>query len=115
MTDKPVQASSLQSGIAADAQAELFTTLLERPGVRIERIVSRGHVTPEDAPYDQTWDEWVLLVEGAARLWIEGQEEVALGPGDHLLIPAHRRHRVSWTAPDVSTIWLAVHLEGSRA
>jgi cupin 2 domain-containing protein len=112
MTDDPVQAASLFSDISGAARDELFTALLERPGVRIERIVSFGHTTPADAPYDQAWDEWVLLVEGAARLWIEGQDEVALGPGNHLLIPAHRRHRVTWTAPDVPTIWLAVHFGG---
>jgi cupin 2 domain-containing protein len=107
MTDVPV--SNLLTDAAGDGPDELFATLLERPGIRIERIVSRGHFTPADAPYDQPWGEWVLLVEGAARLWIEGQEEVALGPGDHLLIPAHRRHRVTWTRPDAATIWLAVH------
>ena len=99
---------NLLSGIPEGSEEELFTLLLERPGLRIERIVSFGQVTPEDAPYDQPRDEWVLVVAGAARLWIEGQGEVALGPGDHLLIPAHRRHRVTFTASP--TIWLAVHI-----
>lgn len=113
MTDAPasVPVSSLLS-VPPDGPDEQFATLLERPGVHIERIVSWGHATPPDAPYDQPWDEWVLLVEGAARLWIEGQDEIALGPGDHLLIPAHRRHRVTWTKPDAPTIWLAVHFGG---
>ncbi|MFP8878842.1 MAG: phosphoribosylaminoimidazole carboxylase, partial [Myxococcota bacterium] len=31
-----------------------------------------------------------------------------LGPGDHLNIPAHTRHRVAWTDPDQATIWLAI-------
>jgi cupin 2 domain-containing protein len=34
---------------------------------------------------------------------------VALQPGDHLIIPAHRRHRVEWTHPDQPTVWLALH------
>jgi cupin 2 domain-containing protein len=29
-------------------------------------------------------------------------------PGDHLNIPAQRRHRVEWTTPEEPTIWLAV-------
>jgi len=86
---------------------ELFETLLSRPGVRIERIVSTGQTTPEDAPYDQAHDEWVLLLCGEASLWIEDEGEIRLKPGDHLLIPAHRRHRVTRTA--VPTVWLAVH------
>ncbi|UFN47086.1 cupin domain-containing protein [Roseomonas sp. OT10] len=89
---------------------EEFTELLVRPGVRIERIVSTGQVTPEDSPYDQAWDEWVLLLRGAARLWLEGQGERALRPGDHLLIPARCRHRVTWTDPEAPTVWLALHL-----
>ena len=88
---------------------EAFEAILTRSGLRIERIVSRGHVTPEDAPYAQAEDEWVMLVAGAARLWLEGQGEVSLSPGDHLLIPARQRHRVTWTTPDAPTVWLAVH------
>jgi cupin 2 domain-containing protein len=107
--ENPVGISNLLSGIPAHSTDEQFTALLERPGVRIERIVSWGHATPDDVPYDQPGDEWVMLVEGAARLWIEGHNEIALAPGDHLLIPAHRRHRVTWTAPNEPTIWLAVH------
>lgn len=110
MTD-PVSASNLWAEIPERAPDEQFLALLERPGVRIERIVSWGHNTSDDAPYDQPGDEWVVLLAGAARLWIEGQEEIALAPGDHLLIPAHRRHRVTWTRPEGPTVWLAVHLD----
>jgi cupin 2 domain-containing protein len=94
-----------------DARAgEVFTELLARPGARIERIVSHGQATPEDAPMVQDWDEWVVLLEGAAGLRIEDDAEVALAPGDHLLIGAGQRHWVTWTAADCPTVWLAVHL-----
>lgn len=89
---------------------EQVVWLLDRQGVRIERIVSTGQVTPADAPYDQDHDEWVLLLAGAARLWIEGDGEHDLRPGDQKLIEAHRRHRVTWTLPGEPTIWLAIHL-----
>jgi cupin 2 domain-containing protein len=89
---------------------EVFTELLAHPCARIERIVSTGQVTPEDAPYDQDHDEWVLLLRGGAGLWLEGEAESSLRPGDHVFIPAGRRHRVTWTARDEATIWLAVHL-----
>jgi cupin 2 domain-containing protein len=91
------------------ADTEQFIDLLTRPGVRIERIVSTGQTTPEDAPYDQPHDEWVLLLAGAARLWIDGDAEHDLRPGDHMLIPAHRVHRVTWTATDAPTVWLAIN------
>lgn len=90
---------------------EQFHTLLTRPGVRIERIVSHGQITPVDAPYVQPVDEWVLLLSGAARLWTATDGERDLLPGDHLLIPAHVPHRVTWTLENAPTIWLAIHFE----
>jgi cupin 2 domain-containing protein len=89
---------------------ESFTTLVDRPGLRIERIVSTGQATPEGEWYDQGTDEWVLLVAGEARLRIEGEsEDRALSEGDWILLPAHRRHRVTWTRAEPPTVWLAVH------
>ncbi|NML06541.1 cupin domain-containing protein [Sphingomonas sp. G-3-2-10] len=94
-----------------DARAgEVFTELLTRPGVRLERIVSRGQSTPADAPMVQDADEWVLLLEGEAGLRIEESVEIVLKPGDHLLIAAGQRHWVTFTAKDRPTVWLALHL-----
>jgi cupin 2 domain-containing protein len=101
--------SNLFDDLPRRADAELFTELLSREGVRIERIVSTGQSTPADKPYCQEHDEWILLVTGSAGLWIEGEGERDLRPGDHVLIPARRPHRVTWTAQDEPTVWLAVH------
>ncbi len=90
-------------------EREVFTPLLERGGVRIERIVSHGQATPPDAPFVQDADEWVVLLRGSAALRIEGQNEVPLAPGDHILIPGGARHWVRRTDPDAPTLWLAVH------
>jgi UDP-N-acetylmuramate: L-alanyl-gamma-D-glutamyl-meso-diaminopimelate ligase len=88
---------------------ETVEVLSSAGGVRIERITSRGHASPPGFWYDQDEHEWVTLLSGAARLRLEDPEQtVELRPGDHLLIPAHTRHRVDWTAPDVATVWLAV-------
>lgn len=95
-----------------DDGREAFTRLLDRPGIRIERIVSRGQTTPADAPYDQPQDEWVLLLAGRARLWLADRGEVTLAPGDCLLVPAHVRHRVTFTQAEPATVWLAVHMAG---
>ncbi|HEY0985213.1 cupin domain-containing protein [Schlesneria sp.] len=86
---------------------EVFTTLVQAAGLRIEQIVSHGHASPADFWYDQSENEWIMLVTGAARLMFE-DEVVELVPGDSLKIPAHRRHRVDWTTPDEPTVWLAV-------
>jgi cupin 2 domain-containing protein len=94
---------------------ESFESLLERPGVRVERIVSHGHATPPGQWYDQVQDEWVVVLAGAACLVIEGQggeRELELGPFDAVFLPAHCRHRVSATDPEQPTVWLAVHCGG---
>lgn len=89
---------------------ELTDRLIEQPNVLIERIVSTGQATPDGQWYDQDRDEWVLLVAGAARLRIEGEsEDRELGEGDWVLLPAHCRHRVTWTRAEPPTVWLAVH------
>jgi len=100
---------NLFDDLPARADEEIVTELLLRKGVRIERIVSTGQSTPADKPYGQDHDEWVLLLTGSAGLWIEGQGERDLRPGDHVLIPAHRLHRVTWTVHGGPTVWLAVH------
>jgi cupin 2 domain-containing protein len=101
--------TNLFENLPALATDEEFIELLSRPGARIERIVSNGHVTPVSTPFDQDHDEWVLLLRGSAGLWVDGYGERDLRPGDHLLIPARRRHRVTRTAEDEPTVWLAIH------
>lgn len=92
---------------------EEFAPLLDGPYLRLERIVSTGHVTPEGMWYDQPQAEWVVLLRGSARLLIEGEPQARrLNPGDWLLIPAHIRHRVEWTDPAQPTVWLALHFRG---
>jgi len=107
-----VRAGNLGEGLPARPLAEELTeTLCHLPGLRIERIVSTGQATPEGQWYDQDSDEWVLVVAGAARLLIEGeQRERELAAGDWLLLPAHCRHRVTWTERDPPTVWLAIHV-----
>jgi len=79
----------------------------------VERIVSRGHASPEGFWYDQDEDELVVLLSGHARLMVEGEGELDLTPGDWVDLPARLRHRVSWTAPQVDTIWLAIFTPAS--
>ena len=37
-------------------------------------------------------------------------EPITLNSGDYLFIPAHTKHRVHWTHPEIKSIWLAIHL-----
>ncbi len=89
---------------------EVFETLLETSKFKLERIVSTGQATQPGQWYDQDRDEWVLVLSGKAALMFEGDKKaLILGPGDFLLIPSHKRHRVDWTAEGTETVWLALH------
>lgn len=99
---------NLFNDLTAHLPEEIVTTLLSGTKLRIERIVSQGHVSPAGFWYDQHEHEWVVVLKGAARLRFE-DESVELRPGDFVNIPAHQRHRVEWTAPDEPTIWLAIY------
>lgn len=104
--------------IPAGLPDELFETLASGTGVRIERIVSRGHSSPPGFWYDQDEAEWVMVLKGEATLrFAEGEREetVHLKEGDWLNIPAHRRHRVERTLQEGETIWIAVFYAESAA
>ena len=104
---------NLLDNLPVDLPEELFTTILEASGFRVERIVSHGHASPPGFWYDQDDNEWVLVVEGSAAIEFEGQSEpVELRRGSYLNIPAHTKHRVVWTDPNEKTVWLAIQYRG---
>jgi len=107
-----IRQGNIFAALPAAVSAEMFENLVELEGVRIERITSQGQTTAQGEWYDQDRHEWVLLLQGGADLQFEdGREPLRLLPGDHVLIPAHCRHRVAWTDPNLQTVWLAVHWE----
>lgn len=114
MTDEQqVRRGNLGDGVPTALPEELTTVLAAGDGVRIERIVSRGHASEPGSWCDQSSDEFVLLVQGAARLEFE-DANLELRAGDWVEIPARVRHRVAWTAEDADTVWLAVYRAASR-
>ena len=112
-----VESGNILANLPAAKAQEEVSVLLSNRDVRIVRIVSHGHSSPPDCWYDQDETEWVVVLAGTAGLLIEGEfAPRRLGPGDHVLLPPHVRHRVEWTAPDQPTVWLAIHLtNGSDA
>jgi len=98
-------AGNLFASLPEAARSEAVDALLERDGVTVERIVSRGQTSPAESGggdsgggdfgggdsgggdsgggwYDQDRHEWVGVLRGAARLMFEGGRGVQLGPGD---------------------------------
>ena len=88
---------------------EVIENILENKSIRIERIISKGHSTPKEFWYDQDENEWVIVLNGKAEIFFDGDiNPVQLKKGDYLNINAHVKHRVEYTDPDIETIWLAV-------
>lgn len=96
------------AAIPSNLKDEVFEAIVTYQNVRIERIVSNGQVSPAVGWYDQDEHEWVLVVKGRAVLEFDNGDVCRLSAGDYLNIPAHSKHKVSWTDPDDLTIWLAI-------
>lgn len=83
--------------------------LAQSAGIRIERIVSTGQSSPPGYWYDQPEDELVVLLAGMADVGFPDGTKERLMPGDWIDIPAHERHRVTFTQANPPTVWLVVH------
>jgi cupin 2 domain-containing protein len=90
---------------ATPEHGERFEALAQIRNVLVEQILSSSDENPEC--YVQPQDEWVIVLDGAATLDVDG-ELVELGPRDWVVLPAGVPHRVVATAPQ--TNWLAVHV-----
>ena len=88
---------------------EIFDLIVQKKEFKIERIISKGHTSPDTGWYDQDHDEWVIVLKGGATINVEDGEAIQLEAGSYLNIPAHTKHKVSWTKADEETIWIAVH------
>lgn len=109
-----LESQNLFSGIPDSLPDELIDTMHSSHGIRIERIISDGHSSEADFWYDQDEHEWILLVQGEASIIYPDESEITLKAGDYLLIPAHRKHRVSRTDHRQKTIWLAIFFHQSQ-
>ncbi len=105
-------AGNLFADLPTSLPEEWTNSLIAAKHIRIERIVSTGQESPPDFWYDQAEHEWVAVLKGEAELeFADPPERTRLHVGDSILIPARRKHRVAWTSPDATTVWLAVFFE----
>lgn len=94
------------SGLSSEA--EQFDVLIERNGVKLERIVSFGHPTPSGRWYEQPQTEWVALLRGEATIVYDDRPADHLQAGSTLLIEPNVKHRVEQVSDDA--VWLALHV-----
>lgn len=96
------QTNLFQTSIPEEGK-EIFTPLFSDNRIKIESI--RSHLNEPGEWYDQTDDEWVVLLEGEALIEIE-EKTLTLSRGDTLFLPQHTLHRVVKTSDDA--LWLTV-------
>ena len=104
--ERGVRRGALERGSEGPAAGERFHELAALPGARVEQILSGRLAGP--ASFEQAHDEWVVVLEGGAKMVVDGTE-LELAPGDWLLLPAGCPHTVLETQPGTS--WLAVHAD----
>lgn len=80
--------------------------VLKDSNSRVERIISKGDVSPAGFWYDQNDWEFVAVIQGNAELETE-TERIKLNAGDWLIIEPHEKHRVSYTSSEPPCVWLA--------
>ncbi|MEI7595117.1 MAG: cupin domain-containing protein [Bacteroidota bacterium] len=90
---------------------EEFDCILKNENIVIERIISPNSDNPNAGWYNQEWDEWVMLVQGNAKLEYDDKSTIDLSIGDTLLIKKNTKHRVIYTFSESITIWLAIHIK----
>ncbi|MCX4187706.1 cupin domain-containing protein [Methylophaga sp. OBS4] len=100
--------NNIFSSLPSNLEDEVFEDIVNGKNIRIERIISHGHASPEQGWYDQDENEWVIVLSGSGSLLFDNGDQFVLSKGDYINIPAHTRHKVLSTAPDEPTIWLAV-------
>ncbi len=100
---------NLFADVPACESGESVAHLFENDAIKIERIVSHSHSSPEGFWYDQANDEWVILLSGSASLEFSDGRLIDLSPGDYLTILAHVKHRIAQTSAQAT--WLAVHVK----
>lgn len=96
---------------------EVFDILLKQKNIKIERITSLGQATPKGKWLREKTDEWVIVLQGKAKLKFAENPALckpkglpyALNKGDYIFIPAGTPHRVEWSDPKQKTVWLAIH------
>ncbi len=107
---------NLFANIDTEMPQEMTSTLVDGENVRIERIVSKGHISAADFWYDQDQFEWVVILRGNATIQFEeGSRFVFMEIGGSVLLEPHQRHRVSYTDPQGPTVWLAVFFDKADA
>ena len=100
--------ANIFSNIPTELPNEIFEDIIVTEKLRVERIVSKGQISPDIGWYDQNENEWIIVLSGYGVIEYINGVKVILKQGDYLNIKAHEKHRVIETSSDEATVWLAI-------
>lgn len=100
--------ANIFSDIPPNLPNEIFDDIVTTDQLRIERIISKGHTSPDTGWYDQSENEWLIVLSGYGVIEFINGVKTTLKRGDYLNINAHKKHRVIETSADEATVWLAI-------
>jgi len=103
-----METGNIYKQVPDNLSEEISELLVQSKNVKIERIISRGHKSPDSGWYDQDQNEWVVVLKGSASISFENETGVDLREGDYIDISAHIKHKVTSTSAITETIWLAI-------
>jgi cupin 2 domain-containing protein len=106
--------NNIFNGIQLQSDYEFVEEIFKNHNVWIERIASYGIPSPDKFWYDQSTDEWVMLLCGEAELQFKESPSINLKAGDYVFIPANQEHRVSYVSKEPNCIWLAIHFKTDK-
>ncbi len=83
------------SDVPSSIPDEIFNDIIATENVRIERILSHGHSSPEQGWYDQDENEWVMVLEGQGVIEFEDGRVTTNAKGITSILP-YLRNLGSW-------------------
>lgn len=86
-----------------EPNSECFATLHQNKNIKVEAI--RSHLLQPGEVYNQEEDEWVLLIQGKAKLRVN-ETIITLAKGESLFLPKQTPHQVLSTSEDA--LWIGV-------
>ncbi|WP_035588471.1 cupin domain-containing protein [Hippea jasoniae] len=86
---------------------EIIETITKSENVKIERIVSYNSFSKKGFYYDNDEYEFVILLYGEAKLYLESKGMVKLKSGDYMIIEPHDKHSVEYTSNPA--VWLCIY------
>lgn len=104
-----ISVNNFYTGFTQGQLLENYEILLFGKKFNIDKIISKGYVTPDDEWIIEDTNEFVMLLKGKAELVLEDGQKIKLTEGDYFVIPKNIKHKVTRTSRRPLCYWLTIH------